>query len=75
MDQVRLTLDEPPAGVTLEQFSAGADGLTLVLRAEAAQAKPGLQGNLIVEAALEGNRETGPAYLPEAAFPFGFPTV
>lgn len=49
-DDVRFELDEPPAGVTIASVSADPVGLAIVLRADAATAKPGTADNLIVEA-------------------------
>jgi hypothetical protein len=52
-DQLRLALNEPPDGITIEKVAPALDGVSFLLRADAARAKPGLKGNLIVDAFLE----------------------
>ena len=47
-DRWDLELSEPPAGVTIEKVSPTDEGAEIVLRTDAAKAKPGLKGNLIV---------------------------
>ena len=47
-DQTRFELSDPPEGVTLEKVSHSDDGMAFVLQSDAAKAKPGLKGNLIV---------------------------
>jgi len=46
--RTQLELSEPPEGITIQNVSAIREGAELVLRADAAQVKPGLSGNLIV---------------------------
>lgn len=53
MDQVQLSLDEPPEGIAVDKSSASREGVTLVVRADAGKVKPGLKGNLIVDAFTE----------------------
>ncbi len=47
-------LSEPPEGIAIQSVSPDPDGLAILLRADATKAKPGLKGNLIVEAFAEG---------------------
>lgn len=47
--KVHFELTDPPEGVTIEKSSVGGgDTVTIVLACDAAKAKPGLQGNLIL---------------------------
>jgi len=48
VDRFQLELSEPPEGITLGKVSAASDGAEIELRSDAAKAKPGLKGNLIV---------------------------
>ena len=48
--QVQLELSDPPDGITIEKVSQANEGVTVVLHSDAEQAKPGLKGNLIVNA-------------------------
>jgi hypothetical protein len=52
-DQVQLALDEPPEGISIQKVSTAPDGFAILLRADAARVKPGLKGNLIVDAFTE----------------------
>jgi hypothetical protein len=45
-----VALNDPPPGITLQQAADAYGGLVIRLHADAAQASPGLQGNLIVDA-------------------------
>jgi hypothetical protein len=47
-DRFRLELSEPPEGITLGKVSAADEGAEIELRSDAAKAKAGLKGNLIV---------------------------
>ena len=47
-DRFRLELNEPPEGITLGNVSPVSEGAEIELRSDAAKAKPGLKGNLIV---------------------------
>ncbi|MGO9097300.1 MAG: hypothetical protein ACLQGV_19030 [Bryobacteraceae bacterium] len=51
-NQVQLALNDPPEGVSLETSPQG-NGVSLLFRADPQKAKPGLRGNLIVEAVTE----------------------
>jgi hypothetical protein len=47
-NRFQLELSEPPEGITLGKVSAANEGAEIELRSDAAKAKPGLKGNLIV---------------------------
>ena len=47
-NRFRLELSEPPEGITLGKVSPVSEGAEIELRSDAAKAKPGLKGNLIV---------------------------
>jgi hypothetical protein len=47
-NRVKLELSEPPDGITLGSISPAGEGTEIELRSDAAKAKPGLKGNLIV---------------------------
>jgi hypothetical protein len=47
-ERFRLELNEPPEGVTLGKVSSVSEGMEIELHSDAAKAKPGLKGNLIV---------------------------
>jgi len=57
LQQVKLELSEPPAGVTLQEVTAPPDGLILVLKADADRPPVGYADNLIVEASTEITRK------------------
>ena len=48
LTKVQYELSEPPEGIEMRGASPGPDGTELVLQCDAAKAKPGLKGNLIV---------------------------
>jgi len=48
--QIRFELDNPPEGIEIEKAAPAAGGAILTFRADAEKAKPGLKGNLIVNA-------------------------
>ena len=58
---VRLALNEPPEGISIQSITPDWDGVSVVLRVQADKAKPGLKGNLI----LDAFREVAPK--PDAA--------
>ncbi|HWH70766.1 MAG TPA: hypothetical protein VNT26_15355, partial [Candidatus Sulfotelmatobacter sp.] len=49
-NRVQLELSEAPEGITLEKVESSRDGTEIVLRTDSAKVKPGLKGNLIVNA-------------------------
>jgi hypothetical protein len=53
LDQPQLSLNNPPEGVSVKNLSPEQGVLTLTLSADADKAKPGLKGNLIIEATAE----------------------
>jgi hypothetical protein len=59
LTRVQYELSEPPEGVALRLASPGRDGTDIVLACDAAKAKPGLKGNLIVN--ISADRVTQPA--------------
>jgi hypothetical protein len=71
---VKLALNEPPEGIAIQKVSPGREGLSITLSADPAKAKPGLRGNLIVDAYTEraanktAKRRTALGTLP--AIPF-----
>jgi len=48
--RIQLVLSDPPDGIAIQEVSPSSDGTEIVLRCDAAKAKPGLKGNLIVNA-------------------------
>ena len=50
LGEVHLELSDPPPGITIESVSLGRLGGEIVVQSDAAVAKPGLKGNLIVNA-------------------------
>jgi hypothetical protein len=60
-NRITFQLSEPPEGISLESVSATlAGGSELLLRGDAAKAKPGLCGNLIVQAFAQRIQEAKP---------------
>ena len=53
LTKVQYELSEPPEGIELRDASPGPDGTEIVLQCDAAKAKPGLKGNLIVSISAE----------------------
>ncbi len=53
LTKVQFELSEPPEGIALRGASPVRDGTELVLQCDAAKAKPGLKGNLIVNISAE----------------------
>jgi hypothetical protein len=53
MNQVRLALNDPPDGITIEEATPIREETVIVLSADAETVEPGLKGNLIVDAYLE----------------------
>jgi len=49
LEQVQYELNDPPAGIELQQALPVGDATELVFACDAAKAKPGLKGNLIVD--------------------------
>ena len=53
LDQIQLSLSDPPEGITVEKVPSGQGTVAVLLRADAAKVKPGLKGNLIVNVFVE----------------------
>jgi hypothetical protein len=51
--EVRFELSEPPEGIAIQSVAAVKEGLAITLSADAGKIKPGLKGNLIVDAFME----------------------
>ena len=73
MDQVQLTLRDPPAGISLQNVSLARDSATLLLQADAGKVKPGMKGNLIIDAAVErtANPKSGKSPGNKRVIPLG----
>jgi hypothetical protein len=73
LDNIQLELSEPPDGIAIKNPSPGGGNAEVILSCDAAKAKPGLQGNLILMAS--GERGGDPAKgqqkqrVPLGAFP------
>jgi hypothetical protein len=70
-NQIQFALNEPPEGISLQSVSAEGGGLAIVLRADAAKVKPGVQGNLIVDAFRTGGAGFQPANNRNRRAPIG----
>ena len=57
-NRVRAELKNPPEGISIEKVSPSQDGVDIAFRADLTKAKPGSQGNLIVE--LTAGRSPAP---------------
>jgi hypothetical protein len=53
LTKVQFELNDPPEGIELRNASPGRNGTEIVLQCDAAKAKPGLKGNLIVNISAE----------------------
>jgi len=51
--QVKLELSEPPEGIAIQKISPEKNGVSILLSVEDGKVKPGLKGNLIVNAFTE----------------------
>jgi hypothetical protein len=58
---VQLVLSDPPDGISIQKVGLYDSGVILFLRADQTKAKPGLAGNLIVEAFVEITNPNNPA--------------
>jgi hypothetical protein len=56
---VRMALNDPPDGVSIQSVTPAGDGVSIVLLAQAGKAKPGLKGNLILDAFREAAADSG----------------
>jgi len=53
LEKIQLTLHDAPAGISVQNTSLAQNSATLLLQADADKLKPGLKGNLIIDAAVE----------------------
>jgi hypothetical protein len=74
--QIQFDLSDPPEGISVKSASAAGSGTEIVLQSDAAKVKPGLKGNLIVnaftmksQAAPAGKAPTAPRRLPLGTLP------
>jgi hypothetical protein len=51
--QVHMALNEPPDGITIQSVTPSPTGVSITLKADPAKAKPGLKGNLILDAFVD----------------------
>ena len=70
-DQVQLTLRDPPAGISIQDVRSPGQR-DVLLRADAEKVKPGLKGNLIIDASVERtvNPKNGKAAAKKRRFPW-----
>lgn len=59
VNQMQLSLSDPPEGISIQSVMPAHDGASILLRAESGKVKAGLQGNLIIEASIERPIEPG----------------
>ena len=59
MGKVQLELSDPPEGIAIRSVSPVPEGAEIVLQSDARKVKPGMQGNLIVNATVEGTAAPG----------------
>lgn len=64
LEKVVYELSEPPEGIDLRDTSPVPNGAEIVLHCDAAKAKPGLKGNLIVTVSAERKPPAGAASAP-----------
>jgi hypothetical protein len=62
--KVQLELSDPPDGIALREVAPAGEGSELVLACDAAKVKPGLEGNLIVNAFAENAPAPGKQKAP-----------
>jgi hypothetical protein len=64
LDSLQLELSDPPEGISIRDVSRAAQTTGIVLQADAAKVKAGLQGNLIVIAFTDRPQTRGNAKAP-----------
>jgi hypothetical protein len=71
--KVHLELSDPPDGIAIKNVSSSGGGAEMVLQCDAAKAKPGLKGNLIVNAFGDASELPGKAktQAPQRRRPLG----
>lgn len=55
----QLQLSDPPAGISIKRVSPSGEGAEILLESDAAEVRPGLEGNLIVTASAPAGRQAG----------------
>jgi hypothetical protein len=50
---IQLALNDPPEGISIQKVTPGSNGLSVLLSVQGDKAKPGLKGNLILDAYRE----------------------
>jgi hypothetical protein len=70
-EKIHFELSEPPEGITVQDISSDAKGTDIVLHSDAAKAKPGLKGNLIVQAVGDRPPAAGKAKAIRQRSPLG----
>ncbi len=68
---VQMVLDDPPEGISIQRVTLAGDGVSVLLRAQADKARPGLKGNLIVQAFREVTPTAGGANQARRRQPLG----
>jgi hypothetical protein len=71
IEKVQYELSEPPEGIEIRDTSPGRDGAAIVLECDAAKAKPGLKGNLIIMVSGERTPPAGKAQANRQRVPLG----
>ena len=66
LERIALELDDPPDGIRIRKVSAVSDGVEILLSSDAAKAKAGLKGNLIVNAFFLPRPQAGAKAKPQA---------
>lgn len=66
-----MVLDDPPEGISIQRVTLAGDGVSVLLRAQADKARPGLKGNLIVQAFREVTPTAGGANQARRRQPLG----
>ena len=56
---VHFVLNEPPEGIAIKNVSSNSEGVFITLLADGGKVKPGLKGNLIVDAFMERDVNSG----------------
>jgi hypothetical protein len=53
LNSIQFVLNRPPEGISIEEIQPAANGVSVTLRVEAGKSRPGLKGNLILDAFRE----------------------
>lgn len=71
LEGVELALSDPPEGIALGGFSFENDSVALQIQVESGKVKPGLKGNLIIDASLEKGAAEGKGEAKRFRIPLG----